>query len=136
MTNSHHSPEADTNRTRTLSLWMLILSVVLTVMSVLMYAAIFKIGSEFEQLFSGFGAELPGLTLLVLKTHMYYWPLVLIGLVPCLVLIVSWKNPPKDKAVLFIFVVINGVLAFIIMGLVIFTMYLPIFSMGTVVGSP
>jgi hypothetical protein len=118
---------------RPVKLWILVLSVVLTTISVAIYAAIYFSGAGFQELFQGFGAELPTLTRFFLNSYQYYGVLILIGLVPCVSLLWSRNRPIAESNRLFKFVIANFGLSMFILSVSVAAVYLPVYQLGTVV---
>jgi len=113
--------------------WMLVLSVALTSMSAAIYLGIFFSGAGFQDLFRGFGAELPALTHFFLVSYPYYGALILIGLVPCLSLVWNRSRPIAESNRLFMLVIVSFGISFILLSLSVAAAYLPIFELGAVV---
>ena len=82
---------------------------------------------EFEELFEGFGADLPSFTKLVLTIHEYFYLLALPGVIGN-VLIYNSKNVAGWWLVGF-----SGAMGILLIPLTIIAMYLPIFEMSRVV---
>ena len=83
---------------------------------------------EFEELFAGFGADLPALTKLVIHFHDNFYLLAIPGIVGNIFLhfqkhVFGWS-----------LVGFSGAMAVLLIPLTIVAMYLPIFQMGKVVG--
>ncbi len=118
---------------RPVKLWMLILSVVLTIISATIYGAIFFSGAGFQDLFQGFGAELPALTRFFLNSYQYYGVLILIGVVPCVSLLWSRNRPIAESNRLFELVFASFGLSMFILSVSVTAAYLPIFKLGAAV---
>lgn len=115
------------------NLWMLILAVVLTTISAAIYVAIFLTGAGFQDLFKGFGAELPALTRFFLSSYQYYGVLILIGLPPCLLLLWNQNRVVAESNRLFSFVFASFGLSLFVLGVSVAATYLPIFQVGAAV---
>ena len=114
-------------------LWMLILSAVLTVLSAVIYMAIFFSGAGFKDLFQGFGAELPTLTRVFLASYQYFGVLILIGLVPCGLLLRNRKRPVIESNRLFRLVFASFGISLFVLSASVAAAYLPIFKLGATV---
>ena len=114
-------------------LWVLILSVVLTVASAAIYVGIYLGGSEFEGLFRGFGTDLPTLTRMTLASYKYWGLFVVIGVVPCASLLWNRCRLIADANRHFMWVIAGCALSFFLLSLFATAMYLPIFRMGALV---
>lgn len=126
-------PDNTENKCQPVKLWMLILSVILTIISAVIYAAIFFIWPGFQDLFQGFGAELPLLTRFFLTSYQYYGVLILIGLIPCLSLLWRQNRPVVESNRLFMLVVESFGLSWFLLIVSVAAAYFPIFELGTVV---
>lgn len=114
-------------------LWMLILSIVLTLLSAAIYVAIFTSGAGFRDLFRGFGAELPVLTRVFLVSYQYYGLLILVGLIPCGLLLWNRSRSVADSNRLFQLVYASFGLSLFLLGVAVTAAYLPVFQLGAVV---
>lgn len=122
------------NRARpTVKPWVPILSITLTGMSVAIYVGIYVSGQGFEELFRGFGADLPALTAVVLAYHKYFGVLALIGLVPCVLLLANRTLSVEDGHRLFALVLAGFGLSLAVLAVFTVAVYLPIFQLGSVV---
>jgi len=90
-------------------------------------------GSGFQELFRGFGAELPALTRFFLNSYQYYGVLILIGLVPCVSLLWSRNRPIAESNRLFKVVFASFGLSMFMLSVSVAAAYLPIFKLGAVV---
>ena len=133
--NNFKPPESNDLVENDLSLsgWVLPLSITLTVISLLIYSAPYNMVPSFEELWEGFGAELPFLTLLMLKTYKFYALLAFIGIIPCVILFLNRFTYRKKQSKLFIIVLLNLFISFSLFAFVIIACYLPIFALGSVV---
>ena len=120
----------DVGRTR---LWVLLLSSVLIVWSVAIYAYIVFSVPPFQELFAGFGGELPSLTTFIIDYGRLFALLAPISIIP---LVSMWRQravATGDKARDFARVIIAFVVSLVIGSLTVYGLYLPIFEMGAVV---
>lgn len=99
--------------------------------SALMYAWIWFVGRGYEELFRGFGSALPWLTRLVLATYEFYGLLLLVGLVPCVVLVRMPATAAARSRSLHILVTLGFALACLSVILFYTAIYLPVFQMGS-----
>lgn len=106
---------------------------VLTLLSGAIYAGIYLLVPGFEELFRGFGAELPLLTRIVAATFPYFGVLVLLGLIPTAWLFRQREISAKQRDRVMILSVSNLVLAFGLLALCWAALYLPVLKMGTAV---
>ncbi len=113
--------------------WMLIASVVLVLLSAAIYSVIYVQGSGFENLFKGFGADLPLLTRVVLASYKWYGVLALVGAVPSYYLFKNRFCYIGDRNSLFVPVIVSFSLAVFILVVVTMAMYLPVFQVGSVI---
>ncbi len=127
------TPDDPENICRPVKAWMLILSVVLTLISAVIYAGIFYSGAGFQDLFRGFGAELPALTSFFLTSYQYYAVLILIGLVPCLSLLWNRNRPVAESNRLFRLVFASFGISFFLLSVSVVAAYLPVFAIGAVI---
>jgi hypothetical protein len=124
------SPSGSENTRQPVRSWILVLSIVLTLVSAAIYITIFIGGIEFRDLFRGFGADLPVLTRFVLATYKYYGVLIFVGLVPCVSLLWNRNRLVVDSNHLFMWVIVSFGLSFSLMSMFVTAMYLPIFQIG------
>ncbi|MDJ0793077.1 MAG: hypothetical protein QNI98_02450 [Woeseiaceae bacterium] len=120
----------DFGRTR---LWVLLLSSFLIVWSLAIYAYIVFSIPPFQELFAGFGGELPSLTTFVLEYGRLFALLAPISIIP---LVSMWRKRAEatgNKARDLVRVVIAFVVSLVIGSLTVYGLYLPIFEMGAVV---
>ena len=114
-------------------IWVLVLSNLMVLWSVLIYAYLFTVVPRFGELYAGFGAELPRLTAAVIDYARYTVPLVLIGIVP---LVLMWRNRTAGSRTQrrnFMWVIASFGVSTTIAGIAMTGLYLPIFEMGAVV---
>jgi hypothetical protein len=123
-------PDGTENICQPVKLWMLILSVVLTVLSAVIYVAIFFSGTEFKEIFQGFGAELPQLTRFFLVSYQYFGVLILIGLVPCVLLLRNRKQPVVHSNRLFMLVFASFGISLFVLSASVIAAYMPVFELG------
>lgn len=121
-----------TNPKNPFSWWVLTISIILTLISGIIYGIIYWAVPQFKELFYEFGSELPFITFFVLNTYIFYGLFFLFGLIPCIKLFQSRNITTGKEIKLSMFVVFNFILAILIQGLVIFSMYMPIFKMEEV----
>ncbi len=126
-------PDDTENICQPVKLWMLILSVLLTIFSAVIYAVIFFGGVGFQDLFQGFGAELPALTRFFLTSYQYFGVLILIGLIPCLSLLWNQNRPVVESDRLFMLVFASFGLSLLLLGVSVAAAYLPILELGAAV---
>lgn len=126
-------PDDTENICQPVKLSMLILSVVLTVLSAVIYVAIFFSGAGFRDLFQGFGAELPTLTRFFVVSYQYFGVLILIGLVPCMLLIRKRKRPVIESNRLFRLVFASFGISLFVLSASVAAAYLPVFKLGATV---
>ncbi len=127
------APDDKKNTCQPVKAWMLILSVVLTLISAVIYVAIFFNGAGFQDLFRGFGTELPALTRFFLASYQYYGVLILIGLVPCSLLLWNRNRSVAESNRLFRLVFASFGLSLFLLSVSVAAAYLPIFELGSVV---
>ena len=119
--------EMKNNRTK---VWMLILSVILSVISLVIYWGFIGIVPQFEEMFRDFGVALPLLTRCVLSYHQYFFLLAFLGVIPTAILIFKRSMQPKARKIHFGLVIISfGISLLMLVGVVV-SMYLPIFTLG------
>jgi len=123
-------PDGTENIRQPVKLWMLILSVVLTVLSAVIYLAIFFSGAEFKEIFQNFGAELPLLTRLFLVSYQYFGVLILIGLVPCVLLLRNRKRTVVHSNRLFMLVFASFGISLLVLSASVIAAYMPVFELG------
>lgn len=127
------SPDDTENICQPVNLSRLIVSVLLTVLSAVIYAAIFFNGAGFERLFQGFGAELPALTRFFIVSYQYFGVLLLIGLVPCVLLLRNRKWSVIESDRLFWLVFASFGISLLVLGASVAAAYLPVFKLGATV---
>jgi hypothetical protein len=127
------TPDDPENICQPVKAWMLILSVVLTLLSAVIYAGILFSGAGFQDLFRGFGAELPALTRFFLASYQYFGVLILIGLVPCLSLLWNRNRPVAESNRLFRLVFASFGISLFLLSVSVAAAYLPVFELGAVV---
>jgi len=125
-------PDESENMDQPVKLWMLTLSVVLTSVSAAIYAAIFFSGAGFQDLFQGFGADLPALTRFFLSSYQIYGVLILIGLIPCVLLLWNRNRPVAESNRLFRLVFASFGISLFVLSTSITAVYLPVFRIGAV----
>lgn len=113
--------------------WVLVLCVALTIVSIAIHAAIYFGVRGFQDLFRGFGADLPLLTRIVMASAKYYGLLVLVGLVPCVLLLYNRTRLIHESNRLFVLVLVSFGLSFGLLVVYVIAAYLPIFQLGAVV---
>jgi hypothetical protein len=126
-------PEGAENTCQPVKLWVLVLSVALTILSAIIYMAIFVSGQGFRDLFQGFGADLPALTHYFLIAYQYFGLLIMIGLIPCVLLLWNRNCPVVQSNRLFTIVVASFALSMFLLSVSVIAAYLPIFKLGAVV---
>ncbi len=126
-------PDESEDISQPVKLWMLILSVLLTSISASIYVAIFFSGAGFRDLFQGFGAELPALTRFFLSSYQIYGVLILIGFIPCVLLLWNRNRPVAESNRLFRFVFASFGLSLFVLNVSVAAAYLPVFQLGAVV---
>ena len=120
----------DFGRTR---LWVLLLSTFLIVWCLAIYAYIVLTAPSFQELFAGFGAELPMLTALVLDYSRLAVVPALVSLAP---LVLIWRHRTSEahsKARDLTLVVVAFTVSIVLGSIAVYGLYLPIFKMGAVV---
>ena len=120
----------DDGRTR---VWVLLLATVLIVWCVAIYAYIFIAVPAFDELFRGFGADLPLLTAMVIN---YSWIALLLALVSLVPLASVWRNRASAFDTIardLTTVVIAFAVSIVVGSTAVWGLYLPIFQMGAVV---
>jgi len=127
------TPDDTENTCQPVKLWMLSLCVILTIISAVIYALIFFSGAGFQDLFQGFGAELPTLTRFFSASYQYFGVLILIGLVPCLSLLWNQNRPVAESNRLFRQVFASFGLSLFLLSVSVTAVYLPVFELGAVV---
>lgn len=88
---------------------------------------------QYSALFKGFGAELPGATLLALQSTPLWYLLALVGIAQMIWVIVRSRSAPADLRRKKWSVRIFGVVAGVAVAFAVVTLYLPIFRMGAAV---
>lgn len=130
---SPDQPDGSESTREPVKTWMLTLSIALTITSAAIYLWIFLIGARFQDLFNGFGAELPALTRFFLSSYQYYGVLILIGLPACLLLLWNRNRVVAESNRLFKIVFASFGLSMLVLGVSVTAAYLPVFQLGTVV---
>jgi type II secretory pathway component PulF len=113
-----------TNMKQSTQLWIGWLT---TIGALISFILMMFVVPEFEELFEGFGAELPVFTQLILNVHNQFYLLALPGVIGNL-LIQSFKNRIGWWLVGF-----TAVMGVLLIPLTVIAMYLPVFEMGNVV---
>ncbi len=126
-------PDGSESTRQPVKLWMLVLSIALTIISAAIYLWLFFIWVRFQDLFDGFGAELPALTRFFLSSYQYFGVLILIGLPPCLLLLWNRNRVVAESNRLFKFVVASFGLSLFVLSVSVTAAYLPVFQLGTAV---
>lgn len=126
-------PDESESKDQPVKLWVLTLSVLLTSISAAIYVAIFFSGAGFQDLFRGFGADLPALTRFFLFSYQIYGVLILIGLVPCVSLLWKRNRSIAESNRLFRLVLASFGLSLFVLGVSVAAAYLPVFQLGAVV---
>jgi hypothetical protein len=98
-----------------------------TIAALITFLLLSYIIPEFQELFTGFGAELPLFTRLILSIHEYFYLLALPGFIGNL-LIYNFKHTIGWWLVGF-----SAIMGIVMIPLTTIAMYLPIFEMGSVV---
>lgn len=113
--------------------WILWLSTVLVMLSLIIYVSIVVAVPSFSELFAGFGAALPLLTSIVLDYSQYAIVLALVGIIP---LVSMWRNRLSggtEESRNFRRVVASFGISLIVAGVSMTGVYLPIFKLGVAV---
>ena len=110
--------------------WVLLLSTLLVVCSLAVYATILVVIPSFGDLFADFGVTLPAVTSLVLNYSKYSVALILIGIVP---LASMWRyrlpgSPSANRD--FRWVITSFGISMLVFGITLVGVYLPVFKMG------
>lgn len=113
-----------------ISWWMLFWSVLAVLLSAAVYLKIFLMGEDLRSLYRGFGTELPFLTQYVLASYRYFGILTLVGLVPCVSLLVNRCGLGGDEVPYFVVVLAGFGLSLAVMAVFVVAMYLPVFMQG------
>ena len=131
--NTPHSDIRDKPIQNSVSLAKLLTSTALMVISGFIYIGMYLVIPQFEVMFQELSAELPVLSLFILKSYPFYGTLYLIGLLPFIILLLNSHYSRKNKKILFTLIVSNFILTFVVMMFVLIAMYLPVFYTGTIV---
>lgn len=115
------------------SRWLRFWSITSVALSAVIYVGIYISGLQFEDLFRGFGGDLPWLTRVVLVIYKLSGLLLLVGLIPCAILLKGQSMSPKKVTRLVEFVAIGFGLACTSLTIFIIATYLPVFAMGATV---
>ncbi|WP_163834694.1 hypothetical protein [Spartinivicinus ruber] len=120
-----------------MSTWAVLLSLGLIVLSLFIHIGVIFVIPQFQKVFAGFGADLPAITEFVLSTYRFYF-LVFLVLLPICTLIYRKKliykgKEKRRKNPMLAFSVLIFVLTLVINGFSMISMYIPIFSLGSVV---
>ena len=99
------------------------------IISFLIYLVFHKAVPQFYETFSAFDAELPELTLLVIKCHNLFIWLCIISLFP-LVVWIKLKIKYRFRRYLFRSSLIYALFSIVLFPIVVYSMYLPIFDLG------
>lgn len=121
------------NENEPVELRSLILPIILTAISALIYMAVFYYGGQMRELFQGFGADLPPLTRFFLASYKYYGFLLLIGLVPYIYDLPRGNRPAANSRWQQGVAWASFWLSTALFALSIVAAYLPIFQMGAIV---
>lgn len=112
--------------------WMLVVSALLVAVSAFMCLWMVASAPAFGEMFAGFGADLPTLTRLVLATSKFTPVLILLTLVPFWPILRNRHDLP-DAIRHFWYVVAGFVVTWVVLGVFVAGIYLPIIKMGSVV---
>lgn len=106
----------------------------MTTISGLVYTAIYFMVPQFKHMFDNLDSELPRITMFVLETYAFYPSLFLLGLVPCTIITILYKDKKtgNNPNVLLSLVIGNLVLSLVTIGFVVAALYAPIFYMAEV----
>lgn len=113
--------------------WMLIVSALLTSISILIYLGFNFTVPSFAEVFKGFGAELPKFTAFFLSYYSVFICLSLLGVIPTGLLFINRDIEPQRRTILFSTVIISFCISCVMQVLLIYSMYLPIMTMGETV---
>ena len=106
---------------------MFILHVVFASLALAITASLIIIAPKFSQTFESFGADLPALTLFVLSSYPFFWPVSLfVGLGCILVVLIK----PAQQAFAVVVGIANVGLSVVIFILAMVALYLPVFQLG------
>lgn len=125
------SPEAGSATSNPIPGWMLSASVASVLLSAAIYAVVYVKGAGFEELFKGFGADLPAFTRVVLASYKWYGVLLLVGIVPTVALFRNRKSFTGNRNLLFAPVVVSFHLSLLMLSILVAAAYLPIFQLGS-----
>ena len=126
-------PDESEDINQPVNLWMLILSVLLTSMCVAIYVAIYFSWAGFQDLVQGFGADLPALTRFFISSYQIYGVLILIGVIPCVLLLWNRNRPVAESNRLFRLVFASFGISLFVLSVSVTAAYLPVFKLGAVV---
>ena len=110
--------------------WKLAAALVSVMITGVFYSILLLMAPSFEGLYAGFGAELPAITEILLAIYPTFGLLVLIGLVPCIMLLMDRSRPDADR--LMTIIVVGFGLSSILFAAFVFAMYYPVFKAGAV----
>lgn len=110
--------------------WKLAAALLSVMVSGVFYSILLLMAPAFEQLYAGFGADLPAITKILLQVYPLFGLLVMIGLVPCVMLLMDRSRPDADR--LMTIIVVGFGLSFILFAAFVFALYYPVFKVGAV----
>jgi len=113
-----------------IEVWKLAAALVSVMISGLFYSILLLMAPAFEQLYAGFGADLPAITTILFSVYPLFGLLVLIGLVPCIMLLMDRSRPDADR--LMTVIVTSFGLSFVLFAAFMVAMYYPVFKVGAV----
>ena len=112
--------------------WKLLLSTFLAMWAIAIYVYIIFAIPSFEELFSGFGADLPALTSAVIKYSKYSIVFALAVVFPLASMWWNRRSGSLSENKNLRRIIIGFLIALIIGNVTVFGLYLPIFKMGAV----
>jgi len=111
----------------------LVVCVILTLSSFLLYGALPIVIPQFEMTFTSYGADLPRLTQFVLATYQGYFLFAVISAVATIILLAGGERTEKSERLLFRWVIFSFALSLTAFLVSMVAVYLPVFFLGSLV---
>jgi type II secretory pathway component PulF len=115
------------------SWWIKSRVIILFAIPILIYSQLFFVVPHFAEVFKSFGADLPTITMFIIKYHPYFALFAILQLRPLVRILVGVNLGSEAGLRVRKWVGLNFLLAMFVMLFCVVGLYMPIFSMGSIV---
>lgn len=106
------------------------LALMLTLISSSLYLSLYSAMPEFIKTYTSFGYELSLVNSMVFPWYKWLLPISLIGLIPCIILVVSNNLHLKFIRTVWRFIAINLISSLLLQAIIVYSLNAPIFDIG------